>query len=159
MQSRLSLIKYKNPKDKLIMQGTRRFSTKILRTLTTKPRDSFKNMELMKAGRFQLPDKMPSFSRVTSLNNHCFSVGADQYEYIGGQYYKRIAKLSVGQSFGHVALQRQCKQESTIKTEGMCEFAYLEKNNYNSTLLEIRNKHETNVVRFLRTQPVFKPLT
>ena len=66
------------------MQGSRIFSTKILRTMTTKPRDSMKNIGAIKAGQLNLPDKIPSFSRVTSLNNHCFSIGTDEYEYVGG---------------------------------------------------------------------------
>ena len=79
-----------------VMQGTRRFSTKLLRGLTTKPKYERKRLTLNTEESIDSPGKIPSFSRVACLNNHCFSVGTEEYEFVGGQYYKKTAEFSVG---------------------------------------------------------------
>ena len=77
------------------MQVIRGFSPKLLRTLTTKPKNERKR-STFNAESIDSPGKIPSFSRVACLNNHCFSVGTDEYEFVGGQYYKKTAEFSVG---------------------------------------------------------------
>ena len=106
-----------------------------------------------------LPRRMPNFVQASSLNNHYFSVGNDEYEYIDGCFYKKVDTISVGDSFGQNALQMQCNQQFTVKTECLCEFAYLDKVGYEKGLLNVREELDRKMVEFLRTQPAFTKLT
>ena len=47
-----------------------------------------------------LPKRMPSFVRVNGLNNFYFAIDGEEYEYVNGQFFKKVAILSVGDSFG-----------------------------------------------------------
>ena len=117
------------------------------------------NNNLTKAQLSALPKRMVTFTRVDGLNNHCFEVEGDEYEYVNGQFFKKIQVLSAGDSFGQEALQRLQPQPVTIKTEGKTEFAYLSKEGYESSLLEIRRQHEQTMIAFLRAQPAFSHFT
>ena len=93
------------------------------------------------------------------LNNHYFSIGTEEYEYVNGTFFKKVDSLTIGGSFGEVALQNQCSQNYTIKTEAPCEFAILTKDNYTKYISGIRQKMELEKIQFLKTQPAFKNLT
>ena len=47
-----------------------------------------------------LPRRMPKFEPAEHLNNHYFSVGNEEYEYIDGNFYKKVETISDGDSFG-----------------------------------------------------------
>ena len=66
-----------------------------------------------------------------------FKVNDIEYEYVGGQFFKRVATLPQGASFGEIALQRKCLRTATIKTESDAKFAYLVKDDYRSSLMKI----------------------
>ena len=48
--------------------------------------------------------RIPSFARVDALNNHMFEVNDVKYEYVSGNYFKKVETLDNGSSFGEVAL-------------------------------------------------------
>ena len=50
-------------------------------------------------------------------------------------------------------------QEVTVKTESMCEFAFLDKESYEAGLLRIREELDRKMVEFMRTQAPFMKLT
>lgn len=56
--------------------------------------------------KVDLPSRLPSFERLTALNNHAFDIGKDSYEYIDGQYFKKVRTLTEKDYFGEMALQR-----------------------------------------------------
>jgi len=85
----------------------------------------------------EVPFRLPSFVKLTELNNHYFEVGGDEYEYVGGKFFKRISTMKQGSSFGEIALQRKCMRTATIKTETDCEFAYMTKIGYQESILTI----------------------
>ena len=78
----------------------------------------------------EVPFRMPSFVKLTALNNHHFEIGGEEWEYIDGMYFKKISVLETGSSFGEIALQRKCTRTATIKTESNCQFAYMTKSGY-----------------------------
>jgi len=55
------------------------------------------------------PKRMPNFTRVNALNPHYFEIAGEEYEYVKGQYFKKVATLKAGDSFGEMALNRRCR--------------------------------------------------
>lgn len=51
-----------------------------------------------------VPFRLPSFARIQALNGHMFRVGDEEYEFVNGKYFRRIATLSDGDQFGEEAL-------------------------------------------------------
>ena len=41
----------------------------------------------------EVPFRLPSFIKPTALNNHAFEVNDEAYEYVNGQYFKRVSIL------------------------------------------------------------------
>ena len=72
----------------------------VFRMLTINPRLSFKAENRNKSSIMEMPNRMPAFLRVDALNNHAFLIGNEEYEFVNGQYYKRIGTLYEGDSFG-----------------------------------------------------------
>lgn len=103
--------------------------------------------------------EIPSFLRVDALNNFYFSVGSEEFEYVEGQFYRKEANLTCGDSFGQTALQKQCRQRTTVKSESYCEFACLNRDGYESCLRVIQEKIENKMVTFLSSVPIFVALT
>ena len=65
----------------------------------------------------EIPFRLPSFVKPSALNNHAFEVNDEAYEYVNGQYFKRVSILGQGSSFGDIALQRRCLRTASIKSE------------------------------------------
>lgn len=104
----------------------------------------------------QVPFRLPSFVSPTALNNHIFEANGEIYEYVDGQYFKRVSMLYKGSSFGDIALQRKCTRTATIKTDTECQFMYLTKDAYQSSLMKIKEDIEQQRVNFIRNLPIFK---
>ena len=71
---------------------------------------------------------------VDGLFNHYFSVDGEEYEFVDGLFFKKVCVMPAGKSFGEIALQRRCLRTATIKSESVCEFAYLTKESYENSL-------------------------
>ena len=76
--------------------------------LTVRPREGFKapKRKFSYDQINSLPDRMPSFVRVDGLNNHYFAVDGEEYEYVDGQYFRKVQTMRAGDSFGQEALHR-----------------------------------------------------
>ena len=92
--------------------------------------------------RSEVPFRMPSFVSPRVLNNHLFEANGEIYEYDNGQYFRKVATLTKGSSFGEIALQRKRARTASIKTETDCKFMYLTKEAYKSTLMNVKDEME-----------------
>ena len=78
----------------------------VVRMMTIRPNrknSSFKDRTMFNTkvnSSLTMPKRMPSFVEVSALNNHYFSVGNEEYEYVDGCYYMKIDTLKAGDSFG-----------------------------------------------------------
>lgn len=106
-----------------------------------------------------VPYKIPSFVRPHALNNHMFEVNGERYEFFNGMYFKRVATLEQGSSFGEIALQRRCLRTASIMTETDAEFAFLTKAEYEESLMKIANEKEEEMIDFIQNLPIFKSLS
>ena len=57
-----------------------------------------------KASKVVMPSRMPSFERISGLNNHLFEIAGEEYEFIEGVYFRKVKTLGVMESFGELAL-------------------------------------------------------
>ena len=85
-----------------------------------------------------------------------FEANGEIYEYDNGKYFKKVATLIKGSSFGEIALQRKCTRTASIKTETDCQFMYLTKDAYETSLMNIKEDMEQQRVTFLKNIPFFK---
>ena len=106
-----------------------------------------------------MPKHIPAFVRVDVLNNHNFSIDGDEYEFVEGQFFKKVSTLRTGDSFGQAELQFKCSQKTNIKSESACEFACLTKEGYENSLKGIREQIEKKMVQFLSSVSILKELT
>ena len=78
-----------------------------------------------------------------------------EYEYVDGQFFKKIKTLSKGRSFGELALQRRCTRTANVKTETDCEFAYITKEGFKESIMTIAEELEQSRINFLKALPIF----
>ena len=79
-----------------------------------------------------------------------------EYEFVDGRFFKKVDTLGQGRSFGELALQRRCRRTATVKTEADCQFAYLSKEDYESSIQKIAADLEEARLDFLKEMPIFK---
>lgn len=59
------------------------------------------------------------------------------FEYLGGKYYKRVQSYKAGDSLGENALlYDKWQRPVTVKTDTACEFAYLEREDYQPLIMQ-----------------------
>ena len=106
-----------------------------------------------------VPYRLPSFVKPSALNNHVFEVNGEVYEFIDGQYFKRVSILEQGSSFGEIALQRRCLRTASVKTDSDVLVAFLTKAQYEASVMKIADEVEQDMVDFLLNIPMFKGLS
>ena len=89
-----------------------------------------------------LPKRLPNFMRPTYLNGFAFSIegGNEEYEYFNGKFYKRVATIRPGISFGEQAVHKRTMQQIAIKADTPIEFATLTSEDYEKSLRSISDK-------------------
>ena len=91
---------------------------------------------------------------------HSFELDGQEYEWYEGNYYKRVALLYEGKSFGELALKIEKgvgTRAATIKSESeITYFATLSKKEYLSSLKRIDARLVMDQVDFLNNIPCFK---
>lgn len=103
-----------------------------------------------------VPFRLPSFVSLKVLNNFIFEANGEVFEYVDGMFFKKVASLIKGSSFGEIALQRKCTRTASIKTETDCQFMFLTKDSYQSSLMKIKEDVEQERVTFLKNIPFFR---
>ena len=90
---------------------------------------------------------------------HSFTIEDIEYEWYEGSYYKKVIEKHTGDSFGELALKVEKgvgTRAATIKCEGDCHFAILNKEEYMSSLARIDARMVMEQVDFLNNIPCFK---
>ena len=126
---------------------------------TVRKSSSRNTIPTKKSSMSVLPKRMPEFVKLEALNPHLFTIGTETYEFLNGQYFKKVAVLGPGQSFGEIALQRRCRRTANVKTESLCEFIYLNSECFKKSLSLVQESFEQDMVAFLHSLPVFQDLT
>ena len=88
---------------------------------------------------------------------HQFTVDGFTYEWMDGQYYKKVNEIKEEGSFGADALIKKATRNATIKCMGEdVHFATLTKEQFDIFLSKIEQRKISKTIEFLMNIPCFK---
>ena len=88
---------------------------------------------------------------------HQFSVNGSTFEWIDGQYFKKINEIKDGGCFGQDALINELPRNATIKTmDDTVHLTTLSKAEFKNSLEKIEQKRINKIIEFLQNIPCFR---